>query len=76
VGSSQWLVVSLLCMGMVQSIRQYFKDSVAELRRVTWPSRELTKNHTLLVIGISLAVAAFLAALDYAFNWALERFVL
>jgi preprotein translocase subunit SecE len=63
-------------MGLVQGIQQYFRDSIAELRRVSWPSKELTKNHTLLVIGISLAVALFLGALDYVFNWVLEKFVL
>lgn len=63
-------------MSLVQGIQQYLKDSAAELRRVTWPSKELTKNHTMLVIGISLGVAFFLGALDYVFNWLLERFVL
>ncbi|MFA4873517.1 MAG: preprotein translocase subunit SecE [Patescibacteria group bacterium] len=63
-------------MSLVQGITQYLKDSRAELRRVSWPSKETTKSHTLLVIGISLGVAVFLGALDYAFNLLLERFVL
>ncbi|MEW6610989.1 MAG: preprotein translocase subunit SecE [Patescibacteria group bacterium] len=63
-------------MALVQGIIQYLKDSRAELRRVAWPSKETTKSHTFLVIGISLAVAIFLGALDYAFNWLLERFIL
>lgn len=50
----------------------YLKGSVEEMKKVTWPTKKETYNYTLLVIGISLAVAAFLGALDYIFNWALE----
>jgi len=63
-------------MSFVQSITQYFRDSRAELKKVTWPTREQTRNHTLLVIGISVGVAIFLGVIDYVFNWALEKFIL
>jgi len=55
------------------SLANYIKTSVAELKKVVWPSKRETTQHTLLVIGISLAVAAFLGALDYIFNWGLEQ---
>ncbi|HBV33330.1 TPA: preprotein translocase subunit SecE [Patescibacteria group bacterium] len=55
------------------SLSNYIKTSVAELKKVVWPSKRETTQHTLLVIGISLAVAAFLGALDYIFNWGLEQ---
>jgi preprotein translocase subunit SecE len=41
------------------------------MKKVTWPTKKETRNYTFLVIGISLAVAAFLGALDYIFNWGL-----
>ena len=63
-------------MSLVQGITQYLKDSRAELKKVTWPTREQTKNHTLMVIGLSVAVALFLGTLDYVFNWMLGKFVL
>ena len=63
-------------MSLVQGITQYLKDSRAELKKVTWPTREQTKNHTLMVIGLSVAVALFLGTLDYMFNWMLGKFVL
>jgi len=50
----------------------YIKDSVAEMKKVTWPTKKETYNYTLLVIGISLAVALFLGALDYIFSWGLN----
>lgn len=51
----------------------YIKGSIAEMKKVTWPTKKETKNYTYLVIGISLAVAAFLGALDYIFSFVLER---
>ncbi|MCK4553863.1 preprotein translocase subunit SecE [Candidatus Parcubacteria bacterium] len=53
----------------------YIKASAEEMKKVTWPSKKETYQYTLLVIGISLAVAAFLGALDYIFSFALELFI-
>lgn len=50
----------------------YIKGSVEEMKKVTWPTKKETKNYTLLVIGISLAVAALLGILDYIFFYGLE----
>lgn len=50
----------------------YIKDSVAEMKKVTWPTKKETYNYTLMVIGISLATALFLGTLDYFFNWGLN----
>ena len=45
------------------------------MKKVTWPTKKEAYNYTILVIGISLAVAAFLGALDYIFTIALEFFI-
>lgn len=50
-------------------IVNYIKSSVTEMKKVTWPSKKETYRYTLLVIGVSLAVAAFLGILDYIFNF-------
>ncbi|HKP53701.1 MAG TPA: preprotein translocase subunit SecE [Chloroflexia bacterium] len=42
---------------------------IAELRKVTWPTREETRNLTIVVIGISAAVGALLAVLDVVFSF-------
>lgn len=44
----------------------------AEIKKVSWPTKKETKTYTYLVIGISLAVAFYLGALDYVFNYLLE----
>ncbi len=50
--------------GMASSISQFFYDTRSELRKVVWPSREQAINLTALVIGVSIAVAAFVGVVD------------
>jgi preprotein translocase subunit SecE len=50
-------------------IKKQWLDTVAELRKVTWPDRETTKNLTLVVIAISAVLGALLGGLD----WVLQQ---
>ena len=52
----------------MNKLTNYLKESVLEMKKVTWPTKKETYNYTLLVIGISLAVAIFLGVLDYLFT--------
>lgn len=52
---------------------KYIKESIEEMKKVTWPTKKETQRYSLLVIGISIAVAIFLGALDYIFNWGFEQ---
>ncbi|MBI4812102.1 preprotein translocase subunit SecE [Candidatus Falkowbacteria bacterium] len=56
----------------MSKIINYLKASIEEMKKVAWPTKKETYNYTFLVIGISLAVAAFLGGLDYVFNKGLE----
>lgn len=49
-------------------IVRYINDTRAELGRVTWPTREETKNLTLVIVMVTLAMAIFLGTLDYLFQ--------
>jgi preprotein translocase subunit SecE len=53
----------------IDQIKKQWFDTVAELKKVTWPDRETTKNLTLVVIGISAALGALLGGLD----WVLQQ---
>jgi preprotein translocase subunit SecE len=46
----------------------YLKDTIAELKLVRWPTRQETTRLTLIVIGISVLVGAYVGALDYGFT--------
>jgi len=52
----------------MNKITNYIKESIAEMKKVTWPTKKETRNYTLLVIGISIGVALFLGLLDYIFT--------
>lgn len=52
----------------MSSLVQYFKDSKLELKKVVWPTKKQTINHTALVIGFSVALALFLGLVDFGLS--------
>ena len=50
------------------AIVRYIKETRAELRKVTWPSREEAVNLTAIVVAVTAAMAAFLGVIDYLFS--------
>jgi len=51
------------------AIVRYFKETRAELRKVTWPTRQEALNLTLIVVGFTIFMAALLGLIDYIFAW-------
>ncbi|OGH71754.1 MAG: preprotein translocase subunit SecE [Candidatus Magasanikbacteria bacterium RIFCSPLOWO2_01_FULL_43_20b] len=62
-------------MNPITKLKNYFKESVAEMKKVVWPTKKQTTTYTLIVIGLSLGVAIFFGILDYAFNLGLEKII-
>ncbi|OGI25834.1 MAG: preprotein translocase subunit SecE [Candidatus Moranbacteria bacterium RBG_13_45_13] len=60
----------------MNKITTFVKEARVELRKVNWPTRDQTIKYTGLVIGLSLAVAIFLGALDYLFEYIIRVFVI
>ncbi|TET84692.1 MAG: preprotein translocase subunit SecE [Candidatus Nealsonbacteria bacterium] len=54
----------------------FLKEVRLEMKKVNWPTRQETIRKTMVVIGISVAVAAFLGTLDFIFTTLLNKFVL
>ncbi|MHB0876607.1 MAG: preprotein translocase subunit SecE [Anaerolineae bacterium] len=54
-------------------IIRYFKETRAEIGRVTWPTREQATRLTLIVLAVTAALAAVLALIDYVFAWMMSR---
>lgn len=50
----------------------YLKEVRAELKRVSWPSKQEATRLTLIVIGVSLVVGLFLGFLDLGFTKLIE----
>lgn len=46
-------------------IQRWYQDMMSEARKVVWPDRETTRNLTIVVIGISVAVGMLLGGIDF-----------
>jgi len=57
-------------------IVSFLKEVYLEIKKVNWPTRKETVKYTMMVIGISAAVAAFLGGLDFIFSRFLNIFIL
>ena len=55
-------------MSVIQQIRDYTKDVGAELRKVSWPTRNELRDSTVVVIVTVLLVAAFIGIVDQILN--------
>ena len=53
-------------------IIKYLREARQELSKVTWPTKQQTINSTILVIVVSVAIAAFLGGADFGLNKLLE----
>lgn len=55
--------------GEANPVVRYFRETRGELRKVTWPTREEAWRLTLIVLGVTAAMAIFLGViLDAAFS--------
>lgn len=53
----------------IGKLRANIRDIAAELRKVTWPTREETRNLTIVVIGISIFLGALLGSVDFVLTY-------
>ncbi len=58
---------------MITRTRTYVTESWAELRKVIWPNRRQVVNLTLIVIGVSALVGAYIAILDLGMLFGMDR---
>jgi preprotein translocase subunit SecE len=55
---------------------EFLRETVSELRKSVWPSREETARLTMVVIALAIVAAFFLGGLDQLFKQTFNRFVL
>lgn len=60
----------------MQKLSNYFKESWAELAKVTWPTRKQAIKLTVAVIVFSVIFAAFIALLDSLYSNLLQKLIL
>ncbi len=49
-------------------IRRFISESISELRKVSWPTIQQTRQLTVLVFGVSLAVGVYVFIFDRIFQ--------
>lgn len=47
----------------------YLKETRAEVRKVHWPTQQEARTLTLVVLGVTIAMAVLLGFLDFAFGY-------
>ncbi len=53
----------------------YLKDTIAELKHVSWPTNKQSVVYTVLVIAVSIIVALFVGLFDFVFSRGLDWFI-
>ena len=61
-------------MGRVNPIT-FLQETVSELRKAVWPSKEETARLTAIVMVLAIAVGFFLGGLDKFFDFAFDKLI-
>ena len=51
------------------AITRYLRETWAELKKVRWPTRQEAQNLTLIVLAVTVGMAAILGLMDFFFAW-------
>lgn len=57
------------------SINNFIKEAIAELKKVIWPTRKDLKNSTVVVISTIIIASIFIGIVDIFFTKALTLFM-
>lgn len=55
-------------------IRQYFRETIGELRKVSWPTRRDALSLTGVVLVVMIFMALLLGGLDFLFSFGFGQF--
>ncbi len=73
-----YVLLGLIAVGVVVFAivkKQFVKESIEELKKVSWPSRELAWNSAIVTIVFVVVFSIFLALVDYLLNLLFVRLV-
>ena len=49
-------------------VTRYFRETIGELRKVTWPTRQEATSLTIVVLIVIAVMSAFLGVLDFIYS--------
>jgi len=62
-------------VGVMEKVLDYIRESRAELKKVTWPTKQQMWYSTLVVIVVTFMVSAYLGLVDLLLTGVLSKIV-
>jgi preprotein translocase subunit SecE len=62
-------------MKFFEKIISFLKEVKLEIKKVNWPTKKEVFKKTLIVIGVSSALALFLGGLDFIFTTIINKLI-
>jgi preprotein translocase subunit SecE len=62
-------------MKLTERIGNYYNEVVAEMKKVTWPSKEELRESTLVVLTVAGILALFTFVIDESLNLLIKQFL-
>ncbi len=62
-------------MKLTERIGNYYNDVVAEMKKVTWPSKDELRESTLVVLTVAGVLALFTFVIDESLNLLIKQFL-
>ncbi len=62
-------------VGVVAKVKEFATDVRAEMKKVTWPTREELRGSTMVVIVTVIILSIFIGVVDRILSFGLERFL-
>lgn len=53
---------------LIQRLREFWRETRSELRKVVWPTRTEATNLTIIVLSVLIGMAILLGSLDAVYN--------
>ena len=69
-----WMLIILGAVTIILSIWPYYKPSIGEIKRVTWPTKKLMLENTLITLSFILILAFLFVGYDALLNQVVKLF--
>lgn len=63
-------------MNIIGQIKSYIIEVKGEMKKVSWPTRKRAIRDSAIVVGVSLATAAFLGGVDYILAETINKLII
>lgn len=69
-----WILIILGAMSLILAVWPFFKPSIAEVKRVTWPTKGTLFQNTAIVFAFIVIMSLLFLLYDFALGYLLQLF--